>query len=278
VPATPLRPASSVVCGAPCDSPDRPVRRALSPLPGGAEVTEVERELPPDAQTHLLSTSVGRLNRLRAAVLGANDGVLSTAGLIVGVAGASASSSALAIAGVAGLAAGALSMGGGEYTSVRAQRDSHEALLERQRHELAVTPAAELDELTHLYREKGLPNRLAREVAEVLTARDALAAHADIELGIDLDDVASPWEAAVASAVSFLLGGLLPLLAVLLPPAASRLPICCGAVLVALAATGYLAARLGGAPPARGTLRNTVVGVAAMAVTYTVGLIVGHLS
>src|SRR5579862_6350333 len=138
-----------------------------------------EPELPPHASAHLLSTSVNRLNRLRAAVLGCNDGLISTAGLVVGVAAATTSTTTLALAGLSGLAAGSLSMGGGEYTSVRAQRDSQEALLRLQRAELEAVPEEELDELTLLYVQKGLSVKVAREVAMELTERDALAAHAE---------------------------------------------------------------------------------------------------
>lgn len=238
----------------------------------------VDRGAERDPTAHLLRTSVGRLNRLRAAVLGANDGITSTAGLVVGVAGAGGGATALAVAGVSGLVAGSLSMAGGEYTSVRAQRDSHDALLARQRHELETVPDEELDELAHLYTEKGLSTGLARQVAAELTSRDALAAHADIELGIDLDDLVSPWDAAVASAVAFLVGGLLPVAAVLLAPASARVAVTVVAVLAGLALTGWGAARLGGAPAARATVRNTAVGAAAMAVTYVIGRAVGALA
>ena len=163
-----------------------------------------EPELPPHASSHLLSTSVNRLNRLRAAVLGCNDGLISTAGLVVGVAAATTGTTTLALAGLSGLVAGSLSMGGGEYTSVRAQLDSQEALLRLQRAELEDVPDEELDELALLYVEKGLSLRLARQVAQELTARDALAAHAEAELGIDLSDLVSPWQASVASALVFL--------------------------------------------------------------------------
>lgn len=232
-------------------------------------------ELPAHASAHLLSTSVSRLNRLRAAVLGCNDGITSTAGLVVGVAAATANTTALALAGLSGLVAGSLSMGGGELTSVRAQRDSQEALLRRQRAELVEIPHEELDELAHLYMLKGLSIRLAREVAAELTEQDALAAHAEAELGINVHDLVNPWEASVASALSYLVGGLLSLLAILLPPHSARIPVCAAAVLVGLALTGFVAARLGGAPSGRAALRNVVVGGATMAVTYALGR-VGH--
>ena len=237
-------------------------------------VTEVhvdEDRLPAHASAHLLSTSVSRLNRLRAAVLGCNDGITSTAGLVVGVAATHPSTTVLAFAGLSGLAAGSLSMGGGEFTSVRAQRDSQDALLHHQRQELETMPHEELDELAHLYVERGLSLRLAREVAAELTQRDALAAHAEAELGIDLADQVNPVEAAVASASSYLLGGVLSLLAILLPPASVRVAVCVVTVLVGLALTGVLAARFGSAPVLRAALRNVVVGAVTMAVTYGLG-------
>ncbi len=239
------------------------------------ETRPVAEEFPEHARAHLLSTSVSRLNRLRAAVLGANDGLTSTAGLVVGVAGATSGVAPLVIAGVSGLVAGSLSMGGGEFTSVSAQRDSQEALLALQRHELETVPDEELDELAHLYAQKGLSTALAREVAAELTSRDALAAHADIELGIDVTDLVSPVEAALASAVAFALGGLLPILAVLLPPTSWRVPVTFATVAAGLALTGHVAARLGQAPPGRATLRNVVIGLLAMAITYGIGTAVG---
>ena len=245
---------------------DQPASPDLPDLPDG---------FPEHARAHLLTTSVSRLNRLRAAVLGCNDGVTSTAGLVVGVAGATTSTSALLIAGISGVVAGSLSMGGGEFTSVSAQRDSQEALLAVQRHELETVPDEELDELAHLYVQKGLSTTLASQVAAELTNRDALAAHADIELGIDLDDLVKPWDAAIASSVAFALGGVLPILAILLPPAEARVPVCFLAVAAALAITGNVAARLGQAPSGRATLRNVVVGMLAMATTYAIGLAVG---
>ncbi|WP_051940099.1 VIT1/CCC1 transporter family protein [Phaeacidiphilus oryzae] len=212
-----------------------------------------------------------RLNWLRAGVLGANDGVVSTAGLVVGVAGASADSQALLVAGLAGLLSGSISMAAGEYVSVSTQRDSERAALAQERRELAETPEYELRELTALYRDKGLTPELATEVARQLTAHDALAAHAETELGIDPDELTSPWQAAVASFISFTVGALLPLLAITLPPASVRVWITVGSVLVALVATGWSSARLGDAPPGRAVLRNVAGGAIAMAVTYAAG-------
>jgi len=224
--------------------------------------------LPAHASSHLLSTSVSRLNRLRAGVLGCNDGITSTAGLVVGVAATHPSTTVLAVTGLSGLLAGSLSMGGGEFTSVQAARDSQDELLHIQRGELETIPHEELDELAHLYMQRGLSLTLARQVAAELTERDALAAHAHAELGIDLDDQVNPWEAAAASALSFLLGGVLSLLAILIPPAGIRIQVCVAVVLTSLAGTGYLAARFGSAPTARAALRNLTIGSVTMAVTY----------
>ncbi|MFG2399363.1 VIT1/CCC1 transporter family protein [Streptomyces lydicus] len=216
-----------------------------------------------------------RLNWLRAAVLGANDGIVSTAGLVVGVAGATDSRGALLTAGLAGLLAGSLSMAAGEYVSVSTQRDSEKAALAQEKRELATEPQAELVELTQLLRGKGLEEQLAREVAEQLTAHDALRAHAEVELGIDPDELTNPWHAAGASFLAFTVGALLPLLAIVLPPAGQRLWITVLAVLVALALCGWSSARLGAAPVGRAVLRNVGGGVVAMAVTYAAGSLLG---
>jgi VIT1/CCC1 family predicted Fe2+/Mn2+ transporter len=166
-------------------------------------------------------------------------------------------------------------MGGGEYTSVRAQRDSQEALLHIQQGELEAVPDEELDELAFLYVQRGLSVKLARQVAKELTDRDALAAHAEAELGIDLSDLVSPWQASFASALSFLAGGLFSLGAILLPPAGYRILVCVVAVILGLALTGFVAAVLGKAPSGRATLRNIAIGGATMGVTYALGSI-GH--
>lgn len=216
-----------------------------------------------------------RLNWLRAAVLGANDGIVSTAGLVVGVAGATESRSALLTAGLAGLLAGSLSMAAGEYVSVSTQRDSEQAALALERVELATTPQAELDELTGLLQDRGITRDLAREVAEQLTARDALGAHARVELGIDPDELANPWHAAWASFVSFTIGALLPLLAIVLPPTEWRLPVTVVSVLIALICCGWASARLGSAPARPAVVRNAAGGAVAMAVTYAVGALLG---
>lgn len=216
-----------------------------------------------------------RLNWLRAGVLGANDGIVSIAGIVVGVAGATTDRTAILIAGVAGVVAGAMSMAVGEYVSVSTQRDSEKAMLALERRELHEMPAEELDELTALYVDKGIEPALAREVAEQLTAKDALRAHADIELGIDPDELANPWHAAGASFVSFLVGALLPMIAILLPGPSWQVPVTFVAVLVALALTGRISARLGQAPSLPAVRRNMVGGALAMALTYSIGTAVG---
>ncbi|MBD0709931.1 MULTISPECIES: VIT family protein [unclassified Streptomyces] len=212
-----------------------------------------------------------RLNWLRAAVLGANDGIVSTAGLVVGVAGATESHDALLTAGLAGLVAGSMSMAAGEYVSVSTQRDSEKAALAQEKRELREDPEAELDELTGLLAGHGLSREVAHEAARQLTARDALRAHARVELGIDPDQLTVPWHAAAASFLAFTVGALLPLLAIVLPPASSRLWVTVASVLVALAFTGWWSARLGEAPPGRAVVRNVAGGALAMAVTYVTG-------
>ena len=217
----------------------------------------------------------GTLNVLRAGVLGAQDGIVSTAGLVIGVAGASTNSSTLLIAGLAGLLSGALSMAGGEYVSVSAQKDTEIAVVEKERLELQTMPERELTELAELYQAKGLTPELARQVAVELHKHDALAAHAETELGLDPTERANPWSAAITSAISFALGALLPLLAITLSPAPIRIPVTFVVVIVALVATGYVSAILGGAPKMRAVLRNVGIGVLAMVVTYGFGALVG---
>lgn len=216
-----------------------------------------------------------RLNWLRAGVLGANDGIVSTAGLVVGVAAATASRTAILTAGVAGLVAGALSMAAGEYVSVSTQRDTERALLEKERRELVEMPEEELDELTEIYRGKGLSPELARAVAVELTEHDAFAAHVEAELGIDPDNLTNPWHAAIASAVAFTLGSVLPLLAITLLSVDVRVPVTMLAVVLALVVTGWTSAALGEADRGRAVRRNVVGGVLAMAVTYGIGSLVG---
>lgn len=216
-----------------------------------------------------------RLNWLRAGVLGANDGIVSVAGVAVGVAGATADRSAILVAGVASLVAGALSMAGGEYVSVSTQRDTEQAALRLERYELETMPEEEEKELAGIYEDKGLSPELAAEVAHELTENDALEAHAEAELGIDPDDLTSPWHAAWASLVAFTVGGLLPLLAIAVPGVSVRVWACAGAVLVGLVLTGAISARLGNANARRAIIRNVGVGALTMLVTYLVGLLFG---
>lgn len=216
-----------------------------------------------------------RLNWLRAGVLGANDGIVSTAGIVMGVAGATTDRGTIMVAGVAGLAAGALSMAAGEYVSVSTQKDSELALLDKERRELRDDPLDELEELAGLYVAKGLSEELALEVAQQLTAHDALGAHAEAELGIDPDDITSPWTAAWASMLSFTLGALLPLLTILLFGPTLRIWVTVASVTVALALTGWASARFGYGPAGRAVARNVLGGVFAMAVTYAIGTALG---
>jgi VIT1/CCC1 family predicted Fe2+/Mn2+ transporter len=209
-------------------------------------------------------------------VLGANDGIVSTAGIVIGVAGATLVPFAILTAGIAGLTAGALSMAVGEYVSVSAQRDTEKALLEKERRELEEMPEEELAELAGLYEAKGLDASLALQVATQLHAHDALAAHAETELGIDPDNLTSPWVAAASSAVSFTIGSLLPLLAIIIAPTSLKIAITVIAVAAALVLTGYLSARAGGTSYMRSILRNVAGGLLAMAITYGIGRLVGH--
>lgn len=229
---------------------------------------------PHDSEPHLDRLGQ-RLNWLRAGVLGANDGIVSTAGLVVGVAGATSHSGAILLAGLAGMVAGALSMAGGEYTSVSAQRDTERAALAKERFELETMPEEELAELEALYRDRGLSPETARAVARELTDTDALAAHAEMELGIDAHRHADPWAAAWASLISFALGSVLPLAAITLPPPGVRIPITFVAVVITLSLTGWVGARLGGASAPRAIIRNVAVSVVTMIVTLLIGNLVG---
>jgi VIT1/CCC1 family predicted Fe2+/Mn2+ transporter len=213
---------------------------------------------------------------LRAAVLGANDGIVSVAAIIVGVVAAHSSRSAILTAGIAGLVAGAASMAAGEYVSVSSQADAELADLELERRELRSDPLGERAELAEIYRARGLSARLAEEVAAELSAGgDLLAVHARDELGMTDRSQARPFQAAGASAASFTVGAALPLIAVALAPAAMRIAVTMAATVLALAITGWAGAELGGAPSLRGTLRVVVWGIAAMLLTMVVGRLVG---
>ena len=215
--------------------------------------------------------STSKLNWLRASVLGANDGIVSTAGIVVGVAGASNNPHIIATAGIAGIVAGAISMAAGEYVSVSSSRDTEKALLKKEKFELEHYPEEELEELAHLYEEKGLSKKTARIVAEELSAKDPYAAHIDAELGIDPDDLTNPWHAAFASAASFLAGAIIPLLAILLFPMAIRISMTFISVLIALAITGTISAKVSKSAILPATTRVVIGGALAMIVTYGVG-------
>lgn len=216
-----------------------------------------------------------KLNWLRAAVLGANDGIVSVAALVVGVAGATESTGFILTAGIAGTISGALSMAAGEYVSVSTQRDTERALIEKERRELAENPEGEEQELAKIYETKGLSPATAEIVARELTAHDAFAAHAEAELRIDPHNLANPWYAAFASGLSFVAGAILPVLAISLPPSGVRIPITFAAVVFALMLTGASSAYAGGASKRRATIRVVFGGVVAMLVTFAIGTIFG---
>lgn len=214
-----------------------------------------------------------RLNWLRASVLGANDGIISMAALLVGV--AAATPDALLVTGIAGLLAGAFSMAAGEYVSVSSQRDSEQTLLAKERYELEHFKESEHEELVGLYEKKGLSRSTAEQVARELAAHDVFAAHVDAELGIDPNHLVNPWQAGVASAVSYTVGGMIPFIAILLPVGAARIALTFLSVLVALVITGVASARISGAPVFLSTFRVVFWGLVAMLVTYGVGHWVG---
>jgi VIT1/CCC1 family predicted Fe2+/Mn2+ transporter len=227
----------------------------------------------PHAEQHLSFRS----NWLRAAVLGANDGILSTASLVLGVAASGASGSAIVTAGVAGLFAGAGSMAAGEYVSVSSQRDTENADLRLEERELAGDPEGELAELAGIYEARGLPAALAAEVAKALTAHDALEAHARDELGLPEDRMARPLQAAGASALSFAVGAVLPLLAIGVFGSSTRVVACVVVTVLALAGLGALGARLGGAPELPAVVRVVFWGAVAMGATSAIGALVGSV-
>ena len=217
----------------------------------------------------------GRAGWLRAAVLGSNDAIVSTASLMMGVAASSAPRAAILTAGVAGLVAGAMSMAAGEYVSVSSQRDAEEGDIARERRELAHSPEAELEELTHIYVKRGLEPELARQVAVQLSERDTLGAHLRDELGIEQEGLARPLQAAWISALSFAVFALLPIAGLLIAPASLRMVSIAAVTLVSLAALGALGGWLGGAPMLRASLRVTIGGGLAMAVTAAIGRLLG---
>ncbi|WP_119731603.1 VIT1/CCC1 transporter family protein [Thermomonospora amylolytica] len=216
-----------------------------------------------------------KLNALRAGVLGANDGIVSTAAVVVGVAGATAATQPIMLAGMAAAIGGAVSMALGEYVSVHSRRDSEKHLIEQERRALTGDPEGELRALVHAYTERGLSPDTARRAAVELSRRDALDAQLRERHNIDPDDVTSPWHAAVASFVAFVIGAILPLLAILLPAADLRVPVTFAATLLGLALTGTVAAWIGGGSRLRAALRVTIGGALALAVTYGAGTLLG---
>jgi VIT1/CCC1 family predicted Fe2+/Mn2+ transporter len=217
----------------------------------------------------------GRASWLRAAVLGSDDGIVSTSSLMIGVAAASASRAAILLAGAAGLVAGAMSMAAGEYVSVSSQRDAEDADIEREKWELEERPRTELHELASIYVQRGLDRELALKVAEQLSARDRLAAHMKDELGIEGRTRARPFQAAWISALSFASFAMVPILAMLLAPPAFRIGAIAASSLVSLGILGAFGSHLGGAPVARGAFRVMVGGGLAMAVTAAIGRLLG---
>jgi len=228
------------------------------------------------SQPSSVATSNNQLNKLRAAVLGGNDGIVSTAGLVLGVAGASASKETILIAGVAGLVSGAISMAAGEFVSVSSQRDSEKAFLERMRTHIASKHhSSEAEEFIERFKEKGISEATAIKVADELEAAGTLTTELEKELGIDADDLSNPWSAAIASALSFTAGSIIPLAAVFFSSNEWRLPITVAAVLLSLILTGTLSARAGQANKTRAALRVVVWGIGAMAITYAIGHVIG---
>ena len=233
---------------------------------------KVNRMRSPHRETHLIQ----RIGWLRAAVLGANDGIISTASLVVGVAAGSASTREVLLAGVAALVAGAASMAAGEYVSVSSQADTEQADIAREKSELALQPQSELEELTRIYVDRGVEPTLARRVSEQMMARDALGAHIRDELGISEQIAARPVQAALTSAATFASGAALPLVAAILSPAGRIAWTVSGVSLIGLAALGIIGARAGGAKIVRPTIRVTFWGAFAMAATAIIGALVGH--
>ena len=258
---------------------DERLRAAALGATGGAGPERIDPEdVAPEDEDHEEphENNVGsRLNWLRAGVLGANDGIVSTAGVVVGVAGATNDKAAIMVAGIAALAAGAMSMAAGEYVSVSTQRDSEKALIALETRELHEDPESELEELTQIYEAKGMSRAVAEQVALELTAHDALAAHAEAELGIDPEDLTNPWHAAWASMAAFTVGAFLPLLTITFSSESLRMIVTVITVALALALTGYVSARMGKSPTTRAVVRNVGGGLLAMGVTYAIGALVG---
>lgn len=240
--------------------------KAIHPSDDFSESPEVEVE------THGMGE---KLNRLRAAVLGANDGIVSVAAVVVGVAGATSSIREISTAGIAALVGGAISMALGEYVSVSSQRDAERAAIETERKLQEADPDAELAHLVQAYKNSGLSEETAIAVARERTALNPLAAHLEIHYGIDEEDIVSPWSAAIASFLAFFVGAVVPLIAIVLAPASVRVAVCVAVTLVALAITGAISAKLGGAKASRAVVRLVVGGGLALAATFLVGMLFG---
>lgn len=234
-----------------------------------AEFDKEKYDLPSDQADN------GKLNQLRAAVLGANDGIVSVSSVVMGVAGATSDSRAITMSGLAALVAGALSMAVGEYVSVSSQSDAEKAFILQEQKDLIADPEGELDELAREYMKKGVSETTARKVAEELTEKDPLRAHLSVHFNLDPDDINSPWQAAIASLLAFTVGGLVPFLTVILAPIEYRIPASVVAVIIALVATGYFSAAAGKASHVRAVIRVIIGGVLAMALTYFVGVLFG---
>lgn len=219
--------------------------------------------------------TTSKLNWLRASVLGANDGIVSISGLVLGVAGATSSTGAIFTAGLAGIVAGAISMAAGEYVSVSSSRDSEKALLTKEQFELKTYPEKELEELTLIYQNKGLSKETAKKVAKELTAHDVHKAHYEAELGIDPAHLTNPYHAAAASAAAFFAGAIIPFAAILIPPPSVRIPATFASVVLALAITGFLSAKMGKANILRAMFRVVLGGILAMTITYAIGYVFG---
>lgn len=232
-------------------------------------ISEEAEALPSDIANN------GKLNQLRAAVLGANDGIVSTSSVVMGVAGASSDSTAVAVAGLAALIAGALSMAVGEYVSVSSQSDAEKAYIEEEKADLRDRAEYELDELAREYMKHGVSRRTAVQVAKELTEKDALRAHLRMHFNLDPDGINNPWHAAIASLLSFTVGGLVPFVTILLAPETLKIPATVAAVVVCLIATGYFSAQAGGASHRRAIIRVVGGGLLAMGITYWIGVLFG---
>ena len=222
-----------------------------------------------------IATSNNDLNKLRAAVLGANDGIVSTAGIVLGVAGAATSKEGILVAGVAGLVSGAISMAAGEFVSVSSQRDSEQAFLATRRSHIKNNHTSATDELIEIYQQKGLTKKTSSLVVKEFEKNGTLTYELEKESGIDADDITNPWSAAIASAISFTIGAAVPLAAMIFAPDDIRVWVTALAVLLSLILTGTLSARAGKANKTRAALRVVIWGVGAMAITFAIGHLIG---